>query len=455
MNQIARLNNFLRFRTFDAKTQEGRAQERHRQIVLTSLSSGIAKILAMVISFAMVPLTLNYLGGERFGLWMTISSAVAMLGFSDLGVGSGLMNAVASAHGKDDNQEIKKNIAVGILLLSAIAILILVIFFIAYHNVTWSRLFKVTSQIAANEVAPTVAIIVIFFALSIPAGIAIKVQMGLQLGFISNLWQAVGSAVVLIAVLGVIFFDGGLPYIAAASVAPPVIVSIFAGIYFFYRQRPNLRPKFNNLKTGDTKYLAGTSSLFLVLQISGLIAFQKDNLIITHFLGTNAVAVYAVAFKLFSLPTIIMSLFLNALWPAYAEANSRGDKQWILNSFRKSIRYCTIIVFPIALVLLAAGKWLIEKWAGPSVVPSWDLLIGLFFWTILTILGGNFAMLLNGLGVIKFQVITSVTMAVVSIILSVWLVPIIGVSGVVWASVVSLTLILYLPTAIFLRKHFL
>ncbi len=385
---------------------------------------------------------------------MTVSSAVAMLGFADLGVGSGVMNAVATGHGKDDNQGIRKSIAVGILLLSTIAIFILSIFFVLYPLIPWPKFFNVGSQIAAAEVAPTVAVIVIVFAFSIPAGIALKVQMGLQLGFFSNIWLAVGSVMGLFAVLGVIFFGGGLPYLAAATVAPPVLVGIFAGFYFFYQQRPNLRPNFNNLKISDAKYLAGTSSLFLVLQISGLVAFQKDNLIVMHYLGAGAVATYAVAFKLFSLPIIIMSLFLNAMWPAYAEANSRGDRQWIFHSFRKSIRYSAILVLPMAVVLLLAGQWIIEKWAGSSVVPSWDLLIGLFFWAVLAIFGGNFAMLLNGLGVIRFQVVTSVIMAIVNIALSVWLVQVIGVSGVIWGSVISLVFFLYLPTAIYLRKYF-
>lgn len=452
---LARLKHYLRLSPFDASTQEGRAEERHRQILLTTLSSGTAKMLAAAISFVLIPLSLNYLGAERFGLWMTISAAVAMLGIADLGVGSGLMNAVATAHGKDDIQKIRKKIAMGMLLLSAIALLILVLFFIVAPFIPWAQLVNVSSELAAKEAAPTIAVVVIFFALSIPAGIIFKVQMGLQMGFAANLWLAVGSFVGLIAALCVIHFGGALPYLAAAIVSPPVIIGILASVYFWRIQKPRYRPQFVGLTVRDIKSLAGTSGLFFVLQLSGLIAFQSDNLIIAHYLGPESVALYAVAFKLFTLPSIFMSLFLNALWPAYAEAKSRGDKEWVYKSFLKSLRYSSIIVLPLSLALLLGGKWIIEHWVGPSVKPTWDLLVGLFFWSILTILGGNFAVLLNGMGVIKFQVITGVSMAVVNIILSVWLVQLIGVSGVVWGSVLSLALVLYLPTAIYLRILFI
>lgn len=454
MSIFKRLKQYFRRNPFDAKSHEGRAHERHRQILLTTLSSGVARILGVIISFATITLTVKYLGAERFGLWMTIGSVVTMLGFADLGVGSGLMNAVAHAHGKDDILEIKKKIAVGVLLLSGLSLLILLTFFIAYHFVIWTHLVNVSSELASSEIAPTIAVVIIFFALSIPAGIAVKVQMGLQMGFSANLWLAAGSTLGFAAILAVIHLEGGLPYLAAASVAPPVIIGILASVYLFGKQKPFLRPKFSGLKISDAKSLAGTSGLFLVLQISGLIAFQSDNLIIIHYLGAEAVARYVVAFKLFSLPAMFLSLFLNAMWPAYAEASSRGDKEWVYSTFCKSIRFSAIIVLPLSFVLLIIGKWIIEKWVGSSFEPTWDLLIGLFFWSVLTIFGGNFAALLNGLGVIRFQVITSVSMAVVNIIVSVWLVQLVGVSGAVWGSVLSLALINYLPTTIYLWKYF-
>ncbi|MBU1223568.1 MAG: oligosaccharide flippase family protein [Gammaproteobacteria bacterium] len=446
--------HYLRLSPFDVSTQVGRTEERHRQILLTTLSSGGSKLLSAVISFTLIPLTLNYLGTERFGLWMTISSVVAMLSFADLGIGSGLMNAVATAQGKDDIQEIKKKIAAGLLLLSGIALLIIALFFLIEPLVHWGGVLNINSELASKEAVPTIAVVVFWFAISLPAGVAIKVLMGLQKGFAANLWLAAASAAGLGCVLGVIHFEGGLPSLAAASIAPPVVAGIIAGLYLFIKQSPHLRPQFSFLSVNDVKYLAGTSGLFFVLQLSGLIAFQSDNLIIAHYLGPESVAVYAVAFKLFTIPSIILSLFLNALWPAYAEASSRGDKEWIYKSFMRSLKLSAVIAVPISVVTLICGPWIIDQWVGDEINPTWDLLIGLFFWSLLTILGGNFAALMNGLGVIKFQTIASVAMAAVNIMLSIWLVQIIGVSGVIWGSVLSLALILYLPSALYLRKYF-
>lgn len=452
--RFSTLIHYLRHSTFDVSTQAGRTKERHRQIILTTLGSGGSKLLAAVISFAMVPLTLNYLGAERFGLWMAINSIVAMLGFSDLGIGSGLMNAVATAQGRDDINGVKKKIAAGFLLLSGIAILIVALFFMIKPFVQWEVLLNIGSINASKEVLPTIAVIVIWFAISMPAGVAIKVLMGLQMGFVANLWLAAGSVAGFMAVLGVIHAELGLPYLAAATIAPPAIAGVLAGLFLFIKQKPYLSPQFAKLTVFDLKHLAGSSGLFFVLQLSGLIAFQSDNLLIAHYLGPESVAVYAVSFKLFTIPSIILSLFLNALWPAYAEANSRGDKVWIYKSFVKSLRISAAIAVPLSVLTLICGPWIINLWVGKEINPTWDLLIGLFCWSLLTILGGNFASLMNGLGVLKFQMIATLAMTTVNIMLSIWLVQLIGISGVIWGSVLSLALILYLPSALFLRKYF-
>ena len=93
----------LRLKEFDTSTPEGRSQERYRRVALTAISSAGARALTVVTMLIAVPLTLNYLGSERYGLWMTISSIILMMRFADLGMGLGLMNAVSEAHGQEDH----------------------------------------------------------------------------------------------------------------------------------------------------------------------------------------------------------------------------------------------------------------------------------------------------------------------------------------------------------------
>lgn len=450
----SRLTHCLKPDPIDLCTEEGRAQQRHRQILLTTVSSAVAKILAAAISFALIPLLLNYLGKERFGLWMTISATVAMLGITDLGIGSGLMNAVAKANGQNDVQKIRTNTGIGLLLLSVIALLITTSFLLVAQFVPWNKIFNLNNGLAVEEATPTIVVVALCFALSMPAGIVFRVQMGLQKGFSANLWLSGASILGLIGVLVVIHFEGGLPYLAAAIVSPPAIAGLAASLYFWILQERRYRPKFTGFTINAIKGLTTASGLFFLLQIFSLIAFNSDNLILAYFLGPESVAIYSVSFKLFTLPSIVIGFFLYALWPAYAEANSRGDKKWIYVSFLKSLKYSFAIVLPLSLSLLIKGEWIISLWVGESIKPPFDLLVGLFFWSVLTAFGGNISALLNGLGVIKFQLVTGLAMVISNVVLSVFLVGAIGISGVVWGSVFSLAIVQYLPSVFYLRAKF-
>ena len=60
-----------------------RGSERNRRAVLAGSIATVARVVQLGASLVTVPLTLKYLGNERFGLWMTISSVLAMAAFAD------------------------------------------------------------------------------------------------------------------------------------------------------------------------------------------------------------------------------------------------------------------------------------------------------------------------------------------------------------------------------------
>jgi len=90
-----RVRRFLSPRKHEVATEATRSAERHRRALLTSATGFAARGVSMGASLITIPLTLHYLGNERFGLWMTISSIVAMATFADFGIGNGVVNMLA------------------------------------------------------------------------------------------------------------------------------------------------------------------------------------------------------------------------------------------------------------------------------------------------------------------------------------------------------------------------
>ena len=444
----------LSLRPFDTSTEDGRARERFRRVFWSAFASATAKAISISTTLITIPLTLHYLGAERYGMWMTMSALIAMLSFADLGIGNGLINAVASAHGSDDRCAIQRYISSAFFLLTVIAASVIVIFGCTYPYVPWFTIFNVRDELARQEAGPALAVLVTCFALMIPAGIVQRTQMGLQRGFLASMWQCIASVVGLIGVLISIWFEAGLPWLVFSLVGAPLAVSMLNGLLFFSHVYPDIAPKLNAVSRDAMKHVAHTGLLFLILQIAGAITFTSDNLIIAHFLGASAVTQYAVPEKLFSVISFGLSIALMPLWPAYSEAIARGDLLWVRTTFRRS--FLTVIGLSALFsgIMIVASPSIIKFWVGNTVTPPFLLLFGLGLWKTLEAGGNAMAVLLNGAHVMKAQVVISLLTAAAVLTLKIIFVDKFGISAVVWSTLLPYLFITMIPYLFVLQQYF-
>ena len=59
-----------------------RRHARHRGIALTVVSAGLTRVVSLVTALISVPLTIHYLGAERYSLWVTASASLALFRIS-------------------------------------------------------------------------------------------------------------------------------------------------------------------------------------------------------------------------------------------------------------------------------------------------------------------------------------------------------------------------------------
>jgi O-antigen/teichoic acid export membrane protein len=448
MSSISKKISLLRLKSFEQNTAEGRAMERHRRIALTAAASALAKVLSVSSALISLPLTLNYLGVERFGMWMTISSLIAMLAFADFGIANGLLGLVAAAHGKNDLVGIRRIVSSSFYLLTAIAIVGFTIFSVVYWFVPWPKVFNVNGQLAATEAGPALAVFIFCFSLSIPFAIVQRVQMGLQQGFAASLWNCFGSVLGLVGVLIALNFRLGLPWLVLTLAGAPLLASMLNCGYFFLSSRPDLKPRRDMVSLEVCKNVGRSGAVFFVLQIVVAVAYTSDSVVIAQLLGASAVADYAVPEKLFGLVSLGLGMVLAPLWPAYGEAISRGDSGWVKATLKRSVLLSLAIAAVLNLALVLLGPELLRLWVSNSVTPSFSLLVAFGVWKSIEAAGVACAMFLNGVGVVRFQVLCAIPTAVCAIFLKIALLPHLGVAGVLWASVIAYLVFTALPLAL-------
>jgi O-antigen/teichoic acid export membrane protein len=442
----------LRLRPFDAATLDGRSKERYRRAALTTVASGCARAVSLGTMLITVPLTVRYLGAERYSLWMTISSVVAMMAFADFGIGNGLLNAISETHGRDDHKEAARYVSSAFFMLGGIGAGVVLITAAAYRIIPWASIFNVKSALAIHEAGPACATFVFCFALSLPLGVVQRVQLGYQEGYGTHAWMSVGSVLGLVGVLVAIHMRAGLPWLVLGMAGGPVAASVMNGLVLFGAQRPWLRPRIGNARSLAAKTILSTGLMFFIMQISMTIGYQADNLVIAQVLGAEKVAQYAVPFKLFSIAPALLAMIMMPLWPAYGEAITRGDRAWVLKTLRRSLMLGLGISIPINAVLIAFGLQLVHGWVGPQISPPAALFWGLGIWGVLTGINWPFAMFLNGINAVRFQAVCAALMAVSSISLSIFLTRRIGLPGTVCAMIAAQILCVLVPIAAYMPR---
>jgi O-antigen/teichoic acid export membrane protein len=437
---------YLRLHPFDTSTPEGRSAERYRRIAWSTLLGGIGKVIAMGTGFISVSLAIGYLGSERYGMWVTMSSLVGVLGPLDLGIGLGLLTILSDANGRGDRETARRAVATSLVMLFTIGAAALLLFLATYALIPWPRLFNVHTAQAASEAGPAAAVLLTSFAIGLPLGIVGLIQLAHQSNYVSSAWAIAGNLGSLAAIVAVITLHASLPMLVLALTAVGLLAALLNGAVLFRFQWPWLRPHRADVDMKLIRPLLRVGGLFMILQIAGLAAYQLDNFVIAQIMGAESVAEYAIPLKLFSLAPTLLSFALTPLWPAYRESLARGDWAWISRTLRRSLLLAAAINIPSALFLIFAGPTVLHLWVGDKVHPTTILMLGLGVWVIVNTVNGPLAMLLNGAGAMGFQAACAILMAAGNVTISVFLVYHIGVSGAVWGSIIAQIVFVLLPS---------
>lgn len=430
--RIKQIASVVRLKPFDEAAPENRSKERYRRIALTSITAIFAKGIGILTALVSVPLTIHYLGTERYGLWMTISSVIAILGFADLGIGNGLLNAVSEADGKDNRDAARRAVSSAFFILTAVSVFLLALLFSLYSFIPWQRVFNVTSDVAVRESGPAAALLITVFMINMPLGIVQRVQMGYQEGFRNHLWAIAGVLFGFIGLLGVVYFKAGLPWLVLAVSGGPTLVMLINWIREFVWLKPWLFPHLQAFNWETGRKIISTGVLFLILQIFAIIGNSSDNIVIAQVLGASAVASFAVTQKIFSI-VLIVQVFSIPMWPAFGEALARSDYSWARRTLTRALIAGLLISFIFGAPLLLFGKRIIAFWAGTDMVPSSFLLWGFFIWVFVASYGGILASFNNHGHLLKKQIIFHGTASVIVFSLKVVLARK-GIEGVIWGT---------------------
>jgi O-antigen/teichoic acid export membrane protein len=415
------------------------------QGVVTGLAS---RVVGIFVSLLSVPLTIGYLGPERYGVWVLLSSLLAWVRLADLGIGSGLTSAIARALGSERPDLVRAHVSTAFALLTAISVVLGLFLVLAWPWIDWSAIFGINAEDARLETPPAVAASIAIFLLAFPLSIVGTSYNAVQEGKLANYWGMAGNIASLFALVVVTHTRGGLVWLVIAVSGTGLVMNILSGVWFFTRCRPGMAPRIRAIRRESIRGLMQIGVPFFLIQIMALVVFQTDNLIIGHFLGAAQVPSYSLTYSLFGYTSLIQSIGFNYFWVAYTDAIVRRDIDWVRRTFRLNLASSLGFTLAAVVPLIFIARPFIKLWAGAAVVPSLDLVLWMAAWSMINALCSPIACLLAAAAHMRAQVIYSAVSAIINIALSIYLVGLWGITGVLAGKVISYMLFICVPASI-------
>src|SRR6516165_8456081 len=143
----------------------------------------------MLMGFVSVPLTVHYLGAERYGVWLTISSLLFWVALTDFGLaGNALVYVLSETVGKGDRVSARHYTASAFWALATIALVVGVAFIIAFHFIPWRVVFRVSNATSTRELEWTCALVLTLFVINLLLSLVRSLYKAHQDGYLANMW---------------------------------------------------------------------------------------------------------------------------------------------------------------------------------------------------------------------------------------------------------------------------
>jgi len=399
--------------------------------------SFLFKTGSIVANFMLVPITMNYLDTENYGIWLTISSFIAWFSFFDIGLGNGLRNKFAEAKAKGDLSSTQAYVSTAYFTIGAICVVLIVAFFLVNVFIDWTVVFNTQASLG-KDLTVLMPIVFGFFCLQLVVklittiytadqnhSIQGKINFYTQIASLATVWLLTQTTHSTLLLFGMIY------------TALPVFVLIIYNVVAFSGTYKQVRPKISLWKKQHLNDIFGLGILFFFVQISGIILYTTDNFIISNLFSPAEVVPYTISYKYFGMTTMIFSIISTPYWSSFTEAYYKNDVEWIKHSM-KSLKKVLIIFCILIVIMVLLSSRFYRFWVGTEVVIPLNLsiLMGVFFlFSLITI---PYTMFLNGSGKVRLQAIQGFIAALVNIPLSIFFVKVLhlGVEGVILATVI-------------------
>nr|WP_315134032.1 lipopolysaccharide biosynthesis protein [uncultured Flavobacterium sp.] len=397
------------------------------------------KIGSVVANFLLVPLTIKYLDTENYGVWLTLSSFVTWFSFFDIGLGNGLRNKFAEAKTLGNYKIAQAYVSSAYFTIGSLSLIMVITFLFFNAFIDWTLIFNTSSNLH-QELSILLPIIFAFFGIQLVVKLITTIYQADQHHSIEGAIQFFGQILSLLIIWILTKTDkSSLLIFGSIFSALPVLILLGLNIFAFKTTYRKFKPRLSLWKKAYLKDITGVGFRFFVIQIATMVLFSTDNFIIIKLFGPKEVVPYNIAFKYFSIVTMVYTIIITPFWSSFTEAYINQDFEWIKKSVSNIQKIWLVIPVSLVGMILFSDRFY-KIWIGDEVNVPIHLSMAMALFVALMTVNMIYVNFINGVGKIKLQLVTSLISMTINIPLSIYFGKYLGwgPTGVIFATCVSL-----------------
>lgn len=429
---------------FNLKSLNLKGNSRSASVKRNIVGSLLIKGISIIIQLMIVPLTLGYVSSELYGVWLTLSSIVLWLNFFDIGFTLGLKNKLAEALALNDWKKGRVLVSTTYVMMLAIFVPLALILFLIVPFVSWSSLLNVP-DIYSDDIIRAIYILVACFCTQMIFNIVPTIISASQKVALSTVFPVIGNAMSMVVIyLLTCFAQPSLTLLAAAVSTMPIIVVGVASIILFSSTYKELTPKLTLFDSREVKNLFGLGAKFFLIQIQVVVLYQTTNILISNVSSPVEVTSYNIAYKYIGIAMMVFSIILQPLWPAFTDAFTKKDYNWMNNTYKRMTQLFLLSAFLICIMVLIS-PWAYTVWISDKADIPFTMTISVALYMVIHTWDSLQVQLINGIGAVKIQTYVTIIGLIAHVPMSLVLGNFFGAVGVVY----SMTIINIIYATIF------
>jgi O-antigen/teichoic acid export membrane protein len=360
---------------------KGATAQREAMFKLAVTSSIASKAMTAALQFLALPIAAGALGEHQFALYALMTSAVAWLALTNLGIGPMLVVTMARAIASGEEMRSKQIFSSAFFLTLAVSTFVsisaMACVWLCDLTPVFGNFFENEEQVIRIGLT---ALIMIFFA-QINFTTFESAQAAYQKSYRLNLASFLGSVVTLITLLQVAErYPTTLAMIFAVTV--PYMFLRAIGVLWIIRDCANTYPKLAAANKEDRKALLRSGSIYSLAGGAGnFFAHVFPIILIAKNFDATSAAVIVVTMNMIVLLSGVLSMFCSPLWAGISDSVARGEPGWAQTAYKKLLGASMVYGILILTTLHLFGEQIFAVWFNGKVTPSHAVLsaAGVYF----------------------------------------------------------------------------